>query len=121
MAHFVVDEEEQGLMLIRKLLSYFPQNNMEDPPITECDDPIDRKEEDLNSLIPENPNQPYDVKDIVFKIVDNAEFLEVHAAYARNIVVGFAKMGGIPLNRCQPAKLTAGALDIDASRKPLVS
>ncbi|MBP7037669.1 MAG: acyl-CoA carboxylase subunit beta [Bacteroidales bacterium] len=117
-AHFVVNEEEQGLMLIRKLLSYFPQNNMEDPPITECDDPIDRKEEDLNSLIPENPNQPYDVKDIVFKIVDNAEFLEVHAAYARNIVVGFAKMGGMPVGIVanQPSFL-AGVLDIDASRK----
>jgi methylmalonyl-CoA decarboxylase subunit alpha len=117
-AHFVVDEEEQGLLLIRKLLSYLPQNNLEEPPLTECDDPIDRKEDELNSIIPENTNQPYDVKDIIYKIVDYSEFLEIHAGYARNIVVGFAKMGGMPVGIVanQPSFL-AGVLDIDASRK----
>jgi methylmalonyl-CoA decarboxylase subunit alpha len=117
-AHFVVEEDEQGLLLIRKLLSYLPQNNLEEPPLTECDDPIDRKEDDLNSIIPENANQPYDVKDIIYKIVDSSEFLEIHAGYARNIVVGFAKMGGMPVGVVanQPNFL-AGVLDIDASRK----
>ena len=117
-AHFVVEEEEQGLLLIRKLLSYLPQNNLEEPPLTECDDPIDRKEDELNSIIPENTNQPYDVKDIIYKIVDYSEFLEIHAGYARNIVVGFAKMGGMPVGIVanQPSFL-AGVLDIDASRK----
>jgi acetyl-CoA carboxylase carboxyltransferase component len=117
-AHFVVDDEEQGLLLIRKLLSYLPQNNLEEPPLTECDDPIDRKEDELNSIIPENTNHPYDVKDIIYKIVDYSEFLEIHAGYARNIVVGFAKMGGMPVGIVanQPNFL-AGVLDIDASRK----
>jgi acetyl-CoA carboxylase carboxyltransferase component len=117
-AHFVVDEEEHGLLLIRKLLSYLPQNNMEEPPLTECDDPIERKDDDLNSIIPENTNQPYEIKDIIYKIIDNNEFLEIHAGYARNIVVGFAKMGGMPVGIVanQPNFL-AGVLDIDASRK----
>lgn len=117
-AHFVVDEEEHGLLLIRKLLSYLPQNNLEEPPLTECDDPIDRKDDELNSIIPENTNHPYDIKDIIYKIVDYNEFLEVHAGYARNIVVGFAKMGGMPVGIIanQPNFL-AGVLDIDASRK----
>lgn len=117
-AHFVVDEETEGLLLIRKLLSYLPQNNLEDPPMTECTDPIERLEDDLNSIIPENPNQPYDIKDVVYKIVDHSEFLEAHAGYARNIVVGFAKMGGMPVGIVanQPSFL-AGVLDIEASRK----
>ncbi len=117
-AHFVVDQEEEGLMLIRKLLSYLPQNNMEDPPLTECTDPIERMDDDLNSLIPENTNHPYDIKDVIYKIVDYSEFLEIHAGYARNIVVGFAKMGGMPTGIVanQPNFL-AGVLDIDASRK----
>jgi acetyl-CoA carboxylase carboxyltransferase component len=117
-AHFVVDEEEHGLLLIRKLLSYLPQNNMEEPPLTECDDPIERKDDDLNRIIPENTNQPYEIKDIIYKIIDNNEFLEIHAGYARNIVVGFAKMGGMPVGIVanQPNFL-AGVLDIDASRK----
>ena len=117
-AHFVVDEETEGLLLIRKLLSYLPQNNLEDPPMTECTDPIERLEDELNSIIPENPNQPYDIKDVIYKVVDHCEFLEVHAGYARNIVVGFAKMGGMPVGIVanQPSFL-AGVLDIDASRK----
>lgn len=117
-AHFVVDEEEEGLLLIRKLLTYLPQNNMEDPPVTECTDPIERMEDELNRIIPENASQPYDIKDVIYKIVDHSEFLEVHAGYARNIVVGFAKMGGIPVGVVanQPNFL-AGVLDIEASRK----
>ena len=117
-AHFVVDDEEEGLLLIRKLLSYLPQNNLEDPPLTDCTDPIGRVDDELNSIIPENSNQPYNIKDIIYRIVDDGEFLEVHSGYARNIVVGFAKMGGMPVGIVanQPAFL-AGVLDIDASRK----
>ncbi len=117
-AHFVADDEEEGLLLIRKLISYLPQNNLEDPPAVDCTDPIERRDDELNSIIPENANQPYNVKDIVYKIVDFGEFLEIHATYARNIVVGFARMGGMPAGIVanQPAFL-AGVLDIDASRK----
>ena len=117
-AHFVAEDEEEGLLMIRKLLSYFPQNNLEDPPVSECNDPIDRLEDDLNIIIPDNPNQPYNVRDIIYQVIDNEEFLEVHANYAKNIVVGFAKMGGISVGIVanQPNFL-AGVLDINASRK----
>jgi len=117
-AHFTVKEEEEGLALIRKLLSFMPQNNMEDPIQTECDDPIDRKENDLNEIVPESPNKPYDIKEVIGRIVDYGDFLEVHAAYAKNIVVGFAKFGGMPTGIVanQPNFL-AGVLDIEASRK----
>ncbi len=117
-AHFVVNEEEEGMMLIRKLLGFLPQNNLEDPPVEECTDPIDRMDDELNSIIPVNPNQPYNIKDVVYRIVDNGEFLEVHQSYARNIVTGFARMGGMPVGIVanQPCFL-AGVLDIDASRK----
>lgn len=117
-AQFVAEDEEEGLLLIRKLLSYLPQNNLEDPPISDCKDPIDRLEDELNTIIPENSNQPYNIKDVIYKIVDNEEFLEVHANYARNIVVGFSKFGGVPVGIVanQPSFL-AGVLDIEASRK----
>lgn len=117
-AQFVAEDEEEGLLLIRKLLSYLPQNNLEDPPISDCDDPIDRLENELNEIIPESPNQPYNVKDVIYKIVDNEEFLEVHSNYARNIVVGFSKFDGLSVGIVanQPSFL-AGVLDIEASRK----
>lgn len=117
-AHFKVESEEEGLMIIRKLLSYLPQNNLEEPPITECSDPIDRKEDALNSIIPDNPNLPYDIHDVIHLIVDYGEFLEVHSNYAKNIVVGFAKLNGYPVAIIanQPNYL-AGVLDIEASRK----
>jgi len=116
--HFVSDTEEEGLMLIRKLLSYLPQNNLEDPPIAYCEDPIDRLDDRLNDIIPENPNKPYDVKDVIHSIVDDAEFMEIHRNYAQNIVVGFARFNGMPVGIVanQPAYL-AGVLDINASRK----
>jgi acetyl-CoA carboxylase carboxyltransferase component len=116
--HFVADDEEEGLLMIRKIISYLPQNNLEDPVITECNDPIDRLEDELNEIIPENPNQPYDVKDIIFSIVDRGEFMEVHRDFARNIIVGFAKFNGMPVGIVanQPNYL-AGVLDINASRK----
>ncbi|PKP01716.1 MAG: methylmalonyl-CoA carboxyltransferase [Bacteroidetes bacterium HGW-Bacteroidetes-6] len=117
-AHFVANNEEEGIMIIRKLLSYLPANNMEDPPFVTSDDPIDRLDDALNYIIPENPNKPYDVKDVIAAIVDNGEFLEVHRNYASNIVVGFSRMGGMSVGIVanQPNYL-AGVLDIDASKK----
>jgi methylmalonyl-CoA decarboxylase subunit alpha len=117
-AHFKADDEEEGIMLIRKILEYLPQNNLEDPPMTECTDPIDRKDDSLNEIIPEQSNQAYDVKDVIHTLVDNAEFLEMHRHYAKNIVVGFAKFNGMPVGIVanQPNFL-AGVLDIEASRK----
>jgi acetyl-CoA carboxylase carboxyltransferase component len=117
-AHFRVENEDEGLLLIRKLLEYLPQNNLEDPIVTECTDPIDRIEDAMNEIIPENPNQPYNVKDVIYLIVDDREFLELHQHYAKNIVVGFAKFNGIPCGIVanQPNFL-AGVLDIDASKK----
>ncbi len=117
-SHFSVENEEEGLMLIRKLMSYLPQNNLEDPPATTCTDPIDRIDDILNTIVPENPNKPYDVKDVIYSIVDDSEFLEIHRDYANNIVVGFCKFNGMPVGLVanQPSFL-AGVLDIDASKK----
>ncbi|MGQ8335270.1 acyl-CoA carboxylase subunit beta [Sunxiuqinia sp. A32] len=117
-AHFLAENEQEGVLIIRKLLSYLPQNNLEDAPITDCSDPIDRLEDNLNEIIPDNPNQPYDVKDVIHSLVDYGEFLEVHRNYAKNIVVGFAKFDGQPVGIVanQPNYL-AGVLDIEASRK----
>ena len=116
--HFVAENEEEGILLIRKLLSYLPQNNLEDAPLADCIDPIDRLDDSLNSVIPDNPNKPYDVKDVIHAIVDCNEFLEVHRNYAQNIVVGFARFNGVSVGIVanQPNYL-AGVLDINASRK----
>ena len=117
-AHFLCEDEEEGLLLVRKLLSYLPQNNLEEAPVTECNDPIERKDEALNEIVPSNPNQPYDVKEVIYNIVDNGEFLEIHRNYAKNIVVGFSKLNGMSVGIVanQPNFL-AGVLDIDSSRK----
>lgn len=116
--HFVAEDEEEGVLLIRKLLSYLPQNNMEETPVAVCDDPIDRLDDMLNEIIPENPNKPYDVKDVILSIADNDEFLEVQRYYAPNIVTGFAKFNGqsVGIVANQPSYM-AGVLDINASRK----
>lgn len=117
-AHFKAKDEEEGILLIRKLIEYLPQNNLEDPVATVCEDPIDRMENGLNDIIPANPNQAYDVKDVIDMIVDDNEFLEMHRHYAKNIVVGFAKLEGRPVGIVanQP-NFYAGVLDINASRK----
>ncbi len=117
-AHFKSDSEEEGIMLIRKTLEYLPQNCLEEPPLTECTDPIDRMADELNDIIPDNPNKPYDIKDVIYHIVDHEEFLEFHRHYAKNIVVGFAKFNGaaVGIVANQPNFL-AGVLDIEASRK----
>ena len=117
-SHFKLDDEEEGIMIIRKLLSFMPSNNLEEPPLADCSDPIDRLEDVLNEIIPENPNMPYDMKDVIYSVVDDAEFLEVHRHYAKNILVGFSRMGGMPIGIVanQPNFL-AGVLDIESSRK----
>lgn len=117
-AHFAVDTEEEGLQLIRKLLSFLPQNNLEETPLIECKDPIDRLDDVLNDIIPDNANQSYDMYEVIGTIVDNNEFLEVHADYAKNIIVGFARFNGqsVGIVANQP-KYLAGVLDSNASRK----
>ncbi|GAB4543822.1 MAG: acyl-CoA carboxylase subunit beta [Anaerolineales bacterium] len=115
--HLAADSEADTLYLIRKLLGYLPQNNMEDPPFVAGDDPL-RMEEELNNLVPDDANKPYDIKDAIRMIVDNGDFFEIHEAYAANIVVGFARLGGhsVGIVANQPSVL-AGVLDIDASEK----
>lgn len=116
--HFVTENEEEAMQVLRKLLSYLPQNNMEEPPLVANTDPIDRAEDALNHIIPENPNQPYDMLDVIHKVVDGDEFLEVQRYYARNMITGFARFNGMSVGIVanQPNYL-AGVLDIDASRK----
>jgi len=116
--HVAADSEADTLYLIRKLLSYLPQNNMEDPPTTQTGDDALRMEEALDSIIPEDPGKPYDMKDIIRLIVDNGYFFEIQEAYAQNIVIGFAHLGGhsIGIVSNQPA-LLAGVLDINSADK----
>jgi len=117
-AHFASENEAEALKLTRKLMSYIPLNNLDDPPVVENEDPIDRQDEELNRIVPENPNKPYDIREVIRKVVDQGEFLEVHENFAQNIVVGFARMNGKPVGIIgnQPAVL-AGVLDIDSSDK----
>jgi len=117
-AHFAVEHEEDGITLIRKLLSFLPQNNLEEAPLLTCNDPIHRLEDALNSIIPDSPNKPYDMYEVIGNIVDNGEFLEVHRDYAANIIVGFARFNGssVGIVANQP-KVLAGVLDSNSSRK----
>src|SRR5262245_22888675 len=117
-AHFAVTNDRDCIRLIRELLGYLPSNNVDDAPRTATSDPIDREEPSLDRLVPEQPNQPYDMHDLIQAVVDERAFLEVHQHFAANIVVGFARLGGRPVGIVanQPAVL-AGCLDIDASVK----
>jgi propionyl-CoA carboxylase beta chain len=117
-AHFAAESDEDCIALIRELLSYMPSNNMEDPPRVATTDDVNRVDAQLDSFIPENPNQPYEMRDLIKTIADEGHFLEVHQHYARNLVVGFLRLNGqaIGVVANQPAFL-AGVLDIDASRK----
>jgi propionyl-CoA carboxylase beta chain len=117
-AHFACESEVEALNLTRKLVDFLPSNNVDDPPQMNCNDPIDRMDESLNQIIPDNPNKPYDIKDVITKIIDNGDFLEIHSLYAPNIVVGFARLGGraVGIVANQPNYL-AGVLDIDSSIK----
>jgi len=117
-AHFASADDRDALSLVRDLLSYLPSNNQEDPPRGSTDDPADRADAALNSLVPDHPNQPYDMKRVIEAVVDDGRFLEVHELFARNLLVGFARLGGRPVGIVanQPSVL-AGVLDIDASVK----
>ena len=116
--HLAADSEPDALYLVQKLLSYLPQNNMEDPPFAPSGDNPLRMEETLDTLIPDDPSKPYDIKDVINLIVDFGTFFEIHEAFAQNIVTGFARLGGhsIGIIANQPAVL-AGVLDINASEK----
>ena len=117
-AQFKAATEEEAIATIRDLLSYLPQNNMEEPPYVPTEDPIDRKEDALNEIIPDSPNAPYDMYEVIGDIVDDGKFLEVHKDYAKNLIVGFARFGGtaVGIVANQP-KYLAGVLDINSSRK----
>ena len=117
-AHFAAESEDQCLASVRQLLSYIPQNNLEDPPFVPTVDPEDRMDEELKTIIPDSPMRPYDMKQVIRRVVDDGQFLEVHEHWAQNIIVGFARLGGFSVGIVaqQPMAL-AGVLDIDASRK----
>jgi propionyl-CoA carboxylase beta subunit len=117
-AHFAVENDQECILLIRELLSFMPGNNVDDPPRVASSDPVDRADAALDTVVPASPNQPYDMLDVIQAVVDDRNLLEVHSHYARNILVGFARLGGRPVGIVanQPAYL-AGTLDIDASVK----
>ncbi|MBI4811115.1 MAG: acyl-CoA carboxylase subunit beta [Ignavibacteriales bacterium] len=117
-AHFACENEIECLQSIRKLFGFIPPNNLDDPPSIQSKDDPNRKEEKLNTIVPENPNKPYDIKDVIKLVVDDGDFLEIHELYAQNIIVGFARLGGksIGIIANQPAVL-AGVLDNDSSIK----
>jgi len=117
-AHFAAADDRECLTLVRELLSFMPSNNLDDPPRARTEDSADREDAALDTIVPASPNQPYDMLDVIHAVVDEGYFLEVHRHYARNIVVGFARLDGRPVGIVanQPAVL-AGVLDIDASVK----
>jgi propionyl-CoA carboxylase beta chain len=117
-AHFAADSDEHALRIVRELLSFLPANNLENPPTTECTDPLDRLEPKLNEIVPEASNQPYDIRDVINLVVDDGYFFEVQQMFAPNICIGFARLGGksVGIVANQPAYL-AGVLDINASVK----
>jgi len=116
-AHFVARDDQECLAMIRELLSYLPSTNLDDPPRRETNDPWDREERALNALVPEDPQQPYDVKDVIHAVADDGEFFEVQEHFAKNMAVGFARLDGksVGVVANQPAFL-AGVLDINASQ-----
>ena len=117
-AHFACDDEKQALATVRKLLSFMPSNNLDAPPRLACDDPADRRDGRLATLVPVDPMKPYDMGDVIRAVVDGGDYFEVHADYARNILCGFGRFDGRPVGIVgnQPAVL-AGCLDINASVK----
>ncbi len=117
-AHFAADNEEHCLLLLKRLLAYIPQNNLEEPPRLKPTDPADRRDAELESIVPPESDKPYDMRDIILRVADHGQFLEVHEHWARNIVVGFARLNGrsVGVVGNQP-KVLAGTLDIDSSIK----
>jgi propionyl-CoA carboxylase beta chain len=116
--HFTYDDEQSLFAGMRELLSYLPQNNMEEPPVIAPTDPVDRIDEELNYIVPENPNKPYDMKEILAKVLDDGQFLEVQALYATNMLIGFGRLNGkvVGIVANQPRSL-AGVIDTNASNK----
>ena len=117
-AHFAAEDEESCLEDVRYFMSYLPQNNLEQPPKMDSGDPHDRKDLELDSIVPDSPNKPYDMRDVLARIVDDGDFFEVQEHFAKNIIIGFSRLGGRPVGIVgnQPAQM-AGVLDIDASEK----
>ncbi len=117
-AHLVGNNEAETLLLTRRLLSYLPQNNMDEPPFVQTTDSPDREDPELNYIVPDNPNKPYDIKDVIVRVVDEHDFFEIMPDWAQNIVIGFARLGGrsIGIIANQPASL-AGVLDINSADK----
>ena len=117
-AHFAIESEQECLEQVRRLLSFLPQNNMEDPPRQEAVDDPDRADEKLGDIVPDSPNQPYNMLDVITSVVDDGDFMQVHELFARNILVGFARMDGRPVGVvAQQPEYLAGVLDINASVK----
>jgi propionyl-CoA carboxylase beta chain len=117
-AHFAIDNEEDTLLEVRRLMSFLPLNNLEDPPLMETGDDVHRRAEDLLTIVPDDSGKPYDVREVINRIVDAGDFMEVHAQFAQNMVIGLARMAGrtVGIVSNQPLYL-AGVLDIDSSRK----
>src|SRR5205807_1767645 len=117
-AHLLAHDDAECLSMLRELLSFIPSNNLDDPPRRPCTDPIDRADTALDTIVPSESNQPYDIKDVIHSIIDDGYFFEVQEQYARNIVIGFARLNGrsVGIVANQPAFL-AGTLDINASIK----
>jgi len=117
-SHFACESEVECLEQIRRILSFIPPNNLDDPPVRKSEDADNRRDPKLNTIVPENPNKPYDIKDVIHLVVDEGDFLEIHELYAPNLIVGFARLGGRPIGIVanQPAYL-AGVLDIESSKK----
>lgn len=117
-AHFMADDDDQAMMMIRELFSFIPSNNMEDPPVVNCSDDIEREDEKLQSVVPVDPNKPYDIKEIITSVADDNYFFEIMPHYAQNIVIGYMRLNGrsVGVVANQPAYL-AGVLDINASVK----
>jgi propionyl-CoA carboxylase beta chain len=117
-AHFTANDDEHAMMMLRELMSYLPSNNMEDAPLKPTTDDINRSDKKLDTLIPEDPNKPYDMKELIKEVVDNHNFFEVQPLYAQNIIIGFARLGGrsVGIVANQPQAL-AGVLDINSSVK----
>ena len=117
-AHFAAEDEEHCLEDVRYFMSFLPQNNLEQPPLMDSGDPHDRMDPELDSIVPDSPNKPYDMRDVVSRIVDDGDFFEVQEHFAKNIVIGLSRLGGRPIGIVgnQPSQM-AGVLDIDASEK----
>lgn len=116
--HFVANDDKECLQMVRQLLGFFPSNNMEDPPLSQHNDDPERMDEELATIVPEDPMRSYDMKHVLGRVVDNGDFLEVHKDFARNLIVGYARLGGQPVGIiAQQPQFMAGVINVDASDK----